>query len=108
MDSRVGSKLSLERLAAGPRTGISQAEPVSRSYQFGGKMDISKILAELRLEREQLGEAILSLERLAAGGAKRRGRPPAWMAKIKDETITKRRPGRPLGSKNRTPSTFQS
>ena len=44
-------------------------------------MDINKILVELRLEHEQLGEAILSLERLAAGGAKRRGRPPAWMAK---------------------------
>jgi hypothetical protein len=65
-------------------------------------MDISKILAEMRLEREQLGEAILSLERLAAGGAKRRGRPPAWMAKIKDETINKRRPGRPKGSNNNT------
>jgi hypothetical protein len=65
-------------------------------------MDISKILAELRLEREQLGEAILSLEVLAAGGAKRRGRPPAWMAKIKDETVEKRRRGRPPGSKNKT------
>ena len=65
-------------------------------------MDISKILADLRLEREQLGEAILSLERLAAGGAKRRGRPPAWMAKIKDETLEKRRRGRPAGSKNKT------
>jgi len=65
-------------------------------------MDISRILAELRWEREQLGEAILSLDRLAAGGAKRRGRPPAWMAKIKDETINKRRPGRPKGSNNNT------
>jgi hypothetical protein len=64
-------------------------------------MDINKILAELRLEREQLGEAILSLERLAAGGAKRRGRPPAWMAKVKGGMIEKRRPGRPPGSKRR-------
>jgi hypothetical protein len=64
-------------------------------------MDISKILAEMRLERERLEEAILSLERLAAGGAKRRGRPPAWMAKIKDERIEKRQRGRPPGSKNR-------
>ncbi len=60
-------------------------------------MDIGKILGELRLEREQLGEAILSLERLASGGAKRRGRPPAWMAKVKRETIEKRRRGRPAG-----------
>ena len=64
-------------------------------------MDIDKILAELRLEHEQLGEAILSLERLAVAGAKRRGRPPAWMVKIKGEVIKKRPPGRPLGSKNR-------
>ncbi len=42
-------------------------------------MDITKILEELRQEHSQLEEAILSLERLAAGG-KRRGRPPAWLA----------------------------
>jgi len=62
-------------------------------------MDIGKILAELRQEHEQLGEAILSLERLAIGGAKRRGHPPAWLAKIKE----KRGPSRPAGSKNRNP-----
>jgi hypothetical protein len=65
-------------------------------------MDIGKILTEMRLEHERLGEAILSLERLAAGGARRRGRPPAWMAKIRDERIEKRRRGRPPSSKNRT------
>ena len=63
-------------------------------------MDINKILAELRLEHEQLGEAILSLERLAVAGAKRRGRPPAWMVKIKDEVTEKRRSSRPSSSKN--------
>ena len=31
-------------------------------------------------------DTLLSLERLALGGAKRRGRPPAWMAKIKEAT----------------------
>lgn len=41
-------------------------------------MDVNKILDELRREHAQLGEAILSLERLAAGGT-RRGRPPAWL-----------------------------
>jgi len=61
-------------------------------------VDITKILAELRQEQEQLSEAILSLERLALGGAKRRGRPPAWMSKAKEE---KRSPGRPAGSKNK-------
>ncbi len=29
-----------------------------------------------------MNEAILSLERLAAGRGKRRGRPPAWLQKI--------------------------
>jgi len=59
-------------------------------------MDVAKILAELRQEREQIEEAILSLERLARGRGRRRGRPPAWMTEI----TTKRR-GRPPGSKNK-------
>jgi hypothetical protein len=67
-------------------------------------MDITKILEELRREHQQLGEAILSLERLAAGG-KRRGRPPAWLAVAQQTTAAPaaapRGPGRPAGSKNR-------
>jgi hypothetical protein len=59
-------------------------------------MDVSKILSELREERQQIEEAILSLERLARGRGRRRGRPPAWMS----EVTTKRR-GRPPGSKNK-------
>ena len=62
-------------------------------------MDVSKILAELREERQQIEEAILSLERLAHGRGRRRGRPPAWMS----EMATKRR-GRPPGSKNKVAS----
>jgi hypothetical protein len=46
-------------------------------------MDVTKILAELRVEREQIEEAILSLERLAKGRGRRRGRPPKWMAEAK-------------------------
>ena len=57
-------------------------------------MDINKMLGELRAEREQIEEAIMTLERLARGRGRRRGRPPAWMAQIK-------RRGRPPGSKNR-------
>ena len=49
-------------------------------------MDIKNILEELHQEREQPEEAIMSLERLAAGGAKRRGRPPAWMTLAKSAT----------------------
>jgi hypothetical protein len=58
------------------------------------RMDVGKILAELRQEREQLEEAIISLERLARGRGKRRGRPPAWLS------LAKKR-GRPPGSKNK-------
>jgi len=42
-------------------------------------MNLTKILEDLRREREQIDEAILSLERLAAGSGPRRGRPPAWL-----------------------------
>jgi hypothetical protein len=57
-------------------------------------MDVLKMLADLRQEREQIEEAIVTLERLAQGRGRRRGRPPAWMSAIK-------RRGRPPGSKNR-------
>jgi hypothetical protein len=60
-------------------------------------MDVSKMLGELRQEREQIEEAIMSLERLARGRGKRRGRPPAWMSEVK-------RRGRPPGSKNKPKS----
>jgi len=66
-------------------------------------MDVSKILCELRAEREQIEEAILSLERLARGRGRRRGRPPAWMSQI-----TAKRRGRPPGSKNKTGETATS
>ena len=58
-------------------------------------MDVNKILVELRLEREQIEEAIISLERLARGRGRRRGRPPAWLA-----LATSKRRGRPPGTKN--------
>ena len=72
-------------------------------------MDVTRILAELRAERAQLEEAILSLERLARGRGKRRGRPPAWLANEPSDGTggtpppaegPKRR-GRPPGSKNK-------
>lgn len=46
-------------------------------------MDVAKILAELRQEREQIEEAIISLERLARARGKRRGRPPSWLAEAR-------------------------
>jgi hypothetical protein len=46
-------------------------------------MDILRMLADLRAEREQIEQAIITIERLAAGTrGKRRGRPPAWMAGV--------------------------
>jgi hypothetical protein len=71
-------------------------ETLLKDTNFWGerRMDINKMLAELRAEREQMEEAIMTLERLARGRGRRRGRPPAWMSQIK-------RRGRPPGSKNR-------
>ena len=78
-------------------------------------MDIDKMLAELRVEREQIEEAILTLERLARGRGRRRGRPPSWLKEaagsVADLTdgqqpngsvahaAEPRRRGRPPGSK---------
>ena len=63
-------------------------------------MDVNKMLADLRQEREHIEQAILTLERLALGQGRRRGRPPAWMSKLEQEQP--RRRGRPPGSKNKT------
>ena len=50
-------------------------------------MDILNILTELRSEKARLEEAILTIERLAAGSlAKRRGGPPMWIANAKAES----------------------
>ena len=76
------------------------------------------MLAELRLEREQLEEAILTLERLARGRGRRRGRPPGWLkdaanatALLSEEGVDEfngnghsnepKRRGRPPGSKTK-------
>ena len=61
-------------------------------------MDIAKVLVELQQQRDQIEEAILSLERLALGNGKRRGRPPAWIVAAR-KTAPKRR-GRPPLAKN--------
>jgi hypothetical protein len=47
-------------------------------------LDVDKMLADLRLEREQIEEAILTLERLARGRGRRRGRPPSWLKEAQD------------------------
>jgi len=61
---------------------------------YAEKMDINKMLLDLRVERDQISEAIVVLERLTIGQGKRRGRPPKWLSEVK-------RRGRPKGSKNK-------
>lgn len=56
------------------------------------------MLSMLRQERQHIEDAILTLERLASGRGRRRGRPPAWMSAVK-------RRGRPPGSKNKPKET---
>ena len=57
-------------------------------------MDLVRMLAELRSERQQVEEAILVIERLALSGGTRRGRPPKWLAATKQEGIPGAKPRR--------------
>ena len=45
-------------------------------------MDINKMIHELREEEAQIRKAILTLERLAGGRGRRRGRPPSWLKEV--------------------------
>ncbi|HEX3746667.1 MAG TPA: hypothetical protein VHW09_22170 [Bryobacteraceae bacterium] len=68
-------------------------------------IDVAKFLEELRQEKEQLEQAIITLERLVQGRGPRRGRPPGWMT---TEGATPKRRGRPPGSKNKTSAATSS
>lgn len=65
-------------------------------------MDVTRMLAELRQERQQIEEAIITLERLARGRGKRRGRPPLWLQEAKKRAsgvqAAAASPGRPKKS----------
>ena len=52
---------------------------MSRGSSERRKMDLNRIIQDLKAERDVLAAAIESLEQLVAGRAKKRGRPPAWM-----------------------------
>ena len=68
-------------------------------------MDVTKMLEELRAERQHLDEAILVLERLAAGsGKRRRGRPPAWLKAAGSVEEAPKPKKRSLGRKKKAPS----
>ena len=77
----------------------TEPEPAGRDIV----MDVGKIIAELKAEREQIEEAIVSLERLARGRVRGPGRPPNWMA----DAAPKKR-GRPPGSKNKASTSAKS
>lgn len=60
-------------------------------------MNLQKILAELRRERDLIDQAIAGLERLLAPGSRpRRGRPPKWLQAY-------RSPARKRGNRKKTP-----
>jgi hypothetical protein len=63
-------------------------------------MDINNVLHELREEREQLLEAILAIERLAAEGKRGRERPPKWLTEQRASPNAPKRRGRPPGKKS--------
>jgi len=43
-------------------------------------MNVTQIIAQLRVERAALDQAIAVLEKIARSGPRGRGRPPAWLA----------------------------
>ncbi len=95
------------------RSGMQGHHPEPVVLRGGKILDVDKMLAELRLEREQIEEAILTLERLARGRGRRRGRPPSWLkdaaAALNGEDHSEalvtpsepRRRGRPPGSRTK-------
>jgi DNA invertase Pin-like site-specific DNA recombinase len=101
MCSKRGGKI----LSSAEQAGRDPARPLT---EF--RMDVMKVLAELRQERQQLEEAIMTLERLARSRGKRRGRPPAWLSQSTGGGAASaaavvsgepKRRGRPPGSKNK-------
>jgi hypothetical protein len=60
-------------------------------------MNLTKMIAELREQKQALEETMVMLERLARGQGKRRGRPPLFLSKALSQASTvgpgrKRRP----------------
>ena len=74
-------------------------------------MDIDKMLAELRVKREQIAHAIQALERVADSKKPRRGRPPKWMKGAESEiassseSVVPKKPFDPLPNEPINPKT---
>jgi hypothetical protein len=65
-------------------------------------MDLHKMIAELRAERDCLDSALMNLHKLALKRAPRRGRPPSWLITVtakKPQPVQKRRLQRVASSK---------
>jgi hypothetical protein len=63
-------------------------------FVYADTMDVSKMIAELRQERDHLDEVIMGLERVALGQRRKRGRPPGVRNKkqtpLRNRTISDR------------------
>jgi hypothetical protein len=57
-------------------------------------VDLNRIIQDLKVERDRLAAAIECLEQLAAGRARKRGRPPKWPK----ATVVSNRTGAPTQS----------
>lgn len=70
---------------------------------YTSAVDLNAILADLRQQHTHVMEAIAAIERLAASSGKRRGRPPAWLAAVRQnpEGEPAKRRGRPPGTRNK-------
>src|ERR1017187_636121 len=68
------------------------------------KVDLNRIIQDLKAERDVLAAAIECLERLAARRGKTRGRPPAWIRPTSDpnQTVASGRIGKDLSEGNGT------
>jgi len=65
-------------------------------------MDVDRILAQLREEKEQIEQAVLALERLVRSRTHKRSPLPASLSSSTEPAImTPRKRGRPRGSKNK-------
>ena len=65
-------------------------------FEIPPEMDLNKVLEDFRAERDRLSHLILTLERLAAHAGRRRGRAPAWLAKLHQaDPAPKRKATRP-------------
>ena len=58
-------------------------------------MDLNTIIEKLKAERDTLAAAIECLEQLAAGRARKRGRPPKWLSAIRASNPQARTCGKP-------------